>query len=528
MPELSHEQSFELVKTRLKEMGDMPIFSASVNRVHMVSSNPDADAMELAVEVLKDANLTTKVLKLANSPLYNRGQGKIGNLSRAVVVLGFDTVKSAVLTLKLIDSFQHQHPGIDMTGMLVNAYLSGGFVRGISAKCGVKDIEQAYICGLLHNLGEIVSAYTLPAQYAQIQGLRREHNLSRQAAEKQVLGTSLDAIGQAIVSDWEFPSSVVKTLGDHTTKGDSRVRDQTELTGVLSTLANETMELLYAEQPASRKSLAELNYEIAKVAGIKKEQVGEALDHSFKQCCDLAQAYGLNKKHLTPKLRSGGDDDLNKLARQFSFYASSEITTREVAPKNNGASRDKPAQPREEQDETAVAKTVSGGDSNLLLGALFEITGLMSQKAPINTILAKVLEGMHRGIGFDRAVLCLLTPDHRTYTARMSAGQDGEALKQFLSFPVDAQRDLFSKIILEGTELLVTDIDQGGWRQLLPGNFEQATGARSFMLGSLRAKARPVGIFYADKAISKTPITSDEARSFMQLVAQAQLALQMR
>ena len=524
MPELSHEQSFEWVKTRLKEMGDMPIFSASVNRVHVVSSNPDADAMELAVEVLKDANLTTKLLKLANSPLYNRGQGKIGNLSRAVVVLGFDTVKSAVLTLKLIDSFQHQHPGVDMTGMLVNAYLSGGFVRGISAKCGVKDIEQAYICGLLHNLGDIVTAYTLPAQYTQIQNLRREQNLSRQAAEKQVLGTSLDALGQAIVSDWEFPQSVVKTLGAHTTTGDSRVRDQVELTGVLSTLANQTMELLYAEQPTSRKSLAELNYEIAKVAGVKKEQVGEALEHSFKQCCDLAQAYGLSKKHLTPKLRSGDDDDLNKLARQFSFYASSEITTREAAPKNNG----KAQSPAAAMSETPATATVSGGDPNLLLGNLFELTGLMAQKAHINIILAKVLEGMHRGIGFNRAVLCLLAPDHRTYTARMAAGEDSETLKQFMSFPVDANRDLFSKIILEGTELLVGDIDQGGWRQLLPDNFEQATGTRSFMLGSLRAKARPVGIFYADKAISKAPISSDEARSFMQLVAQAQLALQMR
>lgn len=525
MPELSHEQSFDLVKTRLKEMGDMPIFSASVNRVHVVSSNPDADAMELAVEVLKDANLTTKVLKLANSPFYNRGQGKIGNLSRAVVVLGFDTVKSAVLTLKLIDSFQHQHPGIDMTGMLVNAYLSGGFVRGISAKCGVKDIEQAYICGLLHNLGEIVSAYTLPQQYGQIQNLRREQNLSRNVAERQVLGTTLDALGQAIVSDWEFPQSVVKTLGEHTTKGDGRVRDQVELTGVLSSLANEAMELLYAEQPTSRKSLAELNYEIAKVAGIKKEQVSEALEHSFKQCCDMAQAYGLNKKHLTPKLRSGNDDDLNKLARQFSFYASSEITTPESASKTKAT----PAAATPKTKPAGVTeKPAATGDTNLLLGILFEITGLMAQKAHYNTILTKVLEGMHRGIGFDRAVLCLLAPDHRTYTARMAAGPNSEAVKQYLSFPVDAQRDLFSKIILDGNELLVTDIDQGGWRQLLPKDFEQATGARGFMLGALRAKARPVGIFYADKATSKATITSEDARSFMQLVAQAQLALQMR
>jgi HD-like signal output (HDOD) protein len=523
--DLSCEQSLELVKTRLQERGDMPIFSASVNRVHVVSSNPDADAMELAVEVLKDANLTTKVLRLANSPLYNRGQGKIANLSRAVVVLGFDTVKSAVLTLKLIDSFQQQYPGVDMAGMLVNSYLSAGFVRGISAKCGVKDIEQAYICGLLHNLGEIVVAYTLPEQYLKIQALRREQGLAGHAAQKRVLGASFAALGEAVVADWEFPQSVTNTLGERFAKSDGRVRDQVELTARLSALANETMELLYAEQPGSQQSLAELNYEIAKVAGIKKEQVGEALEHSFRQCCDLAQAYGLSKKHLTPTLRNSGDEDLNKLARQFSFYATSEIATPEPQPAPDSPVREGATQANE---ASQAASPAGGGDANLLLGILFETTSLMSRKAHVNTILAKVLEGMQRGVGFDRAVLCLLSPDHRSYAARMSAGADGDALQHYFAFPVDSSRDLFSKIILEGSELLVGDIDQGSWRQLLPDNFEQATGARSFMLGALRARGRPVGIFYADKAVSKAAITSDEARSFMQLVAQAQLALQMR
>jgi len=153
------------IMQRLDEAGDLPIFSASVNRVQMVGSDPTADADALAKEVLKDANLTTKILKLANSPYYSRGGSKVGALSRAIVVLGFDLLKTTVLTMKLIDSFQEQkRPDKNIERMLVKAYMSAGFVKEMAEYICAKSTEQSYVCGLFHNIGQVIVASVMPEE----------------------------------------------------------------------------------------------------------------------------------------------------------------------------------------------------------------------------------------------------------------------------------------------------------------------------------------------------------------------------
>jgi len=95
-----------------EKKGDLPIFNTSLNKVRSISSDPDSHAMELAQTIMKDANLSVKLLRIANSPFYNRGMGKIASVSRAVILLGFDSIKNLCMTLKLIESFTDDQPKV--------------------------------------------------------------------------------------------------------------------------------------------------------------------------------------------------------------------------------------------------------------------------------------------------------------------------------------------------------------------------------------------------------------------------------
>jgi len=530
--EESPDEVLENIMNRLKDSGDLPIFSASVNRVQLVGSDPESDAMSLAMEVLKDANLTTRVLKLANSSYYNRGHVKVGALSRAIVMLGFDVIRSTVLTMKMIESFQYDHPAIDMDSLLVNAYMSAGFVREMATECGIKEVEQSYVCGLLHNLGEVVSAFTMPEEYLEIQTLVNKEGVSWARAQKRVFGMPLRNIGKSIVEKWEFPDTVVNTIAVHQRGKKLSINDKVALNRGLASVSTDMMSLLYSNTPTTNASFSDLSNDLTKMAGLSSESITNCLEKSFKQSCELAEEYGLDKKLLCPKIRSNSDDKkLDKMARQLSFYATNKAPADLSDDEENGYDDGYDAEPQEviESTEHEVDTAAAVGDANVLLSVLHELTGMMANKAQLNTVFKKIVEGLQLGVGFDRAMFCFLTPDHNHYTARVANGTKVESLKDYFnSVPVDVAHDLFSKIIMEGNELLVPDVTQGNWVNLLPKNFVEKVGVRSFVVASVRIKDRPIGLIYADKISSGSTVTADDNRGFMQMVAQAHLALQVR
>ena len=559
----SHEKTMARISEGMKRLGDLPIFSTTINKIRRMSSDPDSDAMSVAKEVLKDANLSSKLLRLGNSAFYNRGVGKISVISRAVIVLGFDTVKNLTLTLKLIESFQDANPAVEMDKMLVKSYLAAGFVRDIADKCGVKDIEESYVCALLHNLGEITVAYVLPDEYLCIAELVREEGLSRAQAEHTVLGTSIARISQDLATSWEFPPAVVNTMAPSESKITRQVKDRVSFNSSITSLAHQLLHNLYTDA-GDNDQLSDTLEMISKVTGLNDGMVENYLSESFRMSCSLATEYGLKKKLLQPKFSSGEGTLRNKWARQFSYYASMDEQSVAANPAeppaaslsatsamptpvsasspNRAAVGDTPAAsptatvspqppaavqldvPQATSPDEAAAPHVN---PILQLQIIQEITALITRSARLSEVFIKVLDGINRGAGFERVLLCLVTPDRNHYVGRLAAGSDRDALKQYFSFPINPSSDLFSKTLMEGGELLVSDAADSMRRNLLPSDFVEMTKALGFVVASLRYQEKAVGFFYADCAISGRSIDEADERNLLQFVTQARLALRL-
>lgn len=540
------KDTFREIDQRMEQLGDLPIFSATVNRVSRVSNDKNSDAMALAVEVMKDANLTAKLLRLANSSYYNRGLGKISAISRAVVLLGFETVSNLCLTLKLIDSFHTENPAIDMNAMLVNAFLTAGLMREVSARAGVDDIEQSYICGLLHGLGEIIVAYTLPEKYVDMQDMRGQGGVSWIEIQKQVLGGNFTDVGQRLAKCWEFPETVVRTMEPVELNRAITKRDRNELNRSMATLAQASLDLVYGRAEDNSETLGELLHDMGELAGISRAEIEKSLTKTFHTCCELANDYGLDAKTLMPPVEETDDSLLNKTTRQFAYYVGTQaginIDVIEEAPvadsktskADKGVTDKVAATAKEKLDQAnapAVAKTLgeksaSTGDTQIQLDILQQITGMMSSQAGVHHVFGKIVEGVQRGVGFDRVILCLLSADHSQLIGRITHGDGVEVLKEYFNIPVRDQRNLFIRVLREGNEILVSNVGDEAWAASIPDDYRQRVAAPGFMIGAIRAGKRPVGLLYADNGMSRRAISENEKQGFLQFINQGRLALQ--
>lgn len=552
-----HEKTMARLREGMERLGDLPIFSTSINKIRRISSDPNSDAMAVAQAVLKDANLSTKLLRLSNSAYYNRGVGRIAVISRAVIVLGFETVRNLTLTLKLIESFQNAPPGVEMAKMLVRAYLAAGFVRDIADKCGVKDVEESYVCALLHNLGEITVAYVMPEEFLRISELIQQEGRGRAEAEQTVLGTTMSRISQDLASSWEFPSTVVNSMAPPPEKIGNALKDQVTFNRSIASLAHQLLDNLYTDN-GDNEQLTETLQNMAKATGLQDDMVQNYLNNSFRTSCALAAEYGLSKHLLKPKLGDGEATTRNKWARQFSYYAS----INEEAPATDEAAEDvesapaatatTPGSPSQAAPPGPVKTNAESSpspqgeashgpgrapkcaeptqrpvNSHVQLEIIQEITALIAKSARLSEVLLKVLDGLHRGAGFERVLLCFVTPDRRSYVGRLAAGSQRDVLKDYFSFPIDPAGDLFSKILMDGGELLVDDSSAERWRNLLPSGFVEVVKAKNFVIAALRYQEKAVGFFYADCAVTGHAIDEADQKNLLQFVTQARLALRL-
>ncbi|TPW14922.1 MAG: putative signal transduction protein, partial [Halothiobacillaceae bacterium] len=325
MEKIAEQDNDMLVTLRahIEMKGDLPIFNASLNHVRRISSDPDADAMEPAQTIMKDANLSIKLLRIANSPYYARGSVKLGSISRAVVLLGFDVIKSLCLTLRLIESFQDEHPTVAMNRMVARAYLTAGFVRDLALKAGIKNAEDSYVCGLCHSLGEIAVGYFLPNKFQEIIELQRDSHCSWSQSQERVLGMSLAAIGQQLAHDWNFSGKVIGSMAEYRPEVEGVIKNGLQLNHAMVSLGSQVIDNLYLKDRRSPKTLRELMVDLQNSTALKMDAIETSLEESFQLSCELIKSYGLSPHILEPAVHASGDSLRDRLALEFSFYARS-------------------------------------------------------------------------------------------------------------------------------------------------------------------------------------------------------------
>lgn len=159
--------TIEFLLRRIQRKQDFPAISRTLIDINrLTSGDTSASADELADVVLKDFALTSKLLKLANSAFYGRRCSPLISVSQAIVFLGVEHVRMTANSLVLFTSLKSDTSALRDT--LTRSLLSGLIAQRLAAHQHIHRAEQIFICGLFHNLGEILAAYYLTDEFDEI------------------------------------------------------------------------------------------------------------------------------------------------------------------------------------------------------------------------------------------------------------------------------------------------------------------------------------------------------------------------
>ncbi len=203
---LTREEKLELCVERIFHGEGVPPFCDHANEVMLRTLDLDGNSIELVRVVLKDLGLTSKILRLANSAMYNHSGRPILSVPHAIILLGWDKVRNMVSTVRYIEQFANRSPCL--RELLLLSVLTAVHGRDVAAAIGYPRPEEAYICGLFRNLGEVLIACHYPHEYSRIILTMHEEKIPERPACWRVLDFAWDEVGMRIAEGWNMPAQV--------------------------------------------------------------------------------------------------------------------------------------------------------------------------------------------------------------------------------------------------------------------------------------------------------------------------------
>jgi HD-like signal output (HDOD) protein/signal transduction histidine kinase len=174
----------------------------------------DAGMPELAALIAKDAAMTSKILTVANSSAYHRNQRTVG-LEQSLVSLGTDMIKTLVISESVFQTFNSfPHSGsTDLRGFWKGSLTTAVIARDVAKKMEYPHVEEAYLAGLLHNVGRLALLATAPKEYSFNFMARDDEDLC--AVEQRTLQITHSEAGAWLIERWHLDSFLADSVLYH-------------------------------------------------------------------------------------------------------------------------------------------------------------------------------------------------------------------------------------------------------------------------------------------------------------------------
>jgi HD-like signal output (HDOD) protein len=465
----------------VREHGGLPSVGRIVGQLSTLLESDTEAVQELADVILADVSLTQRLLRIANTVPFRSGPQAVTTVTRAIMLLGFNQVRSAALGLVLLEGVlaaagRSAEATARIRAEFHQALLASSLARELLAPVRAEEAEEAGIAGMFRNVGRLLLAVYAPETLAQMRQAMAEGEITEAAAARRVLGRSLDELTERALRDWQLPDRITAGVTplppriESPTGAADRVRAAAQF-------ADEVAAALQASDPmAAERQLTQVLDRFAPAFAIERSALMRLLDAAAARTRDFELACGM-------------------------------------APQDSPLARLLDALPRDSQLAPVVVEAAAERDAvgrphnarDILLAGLADATDALAratepgQGPSLNDIVRIVLEAMYCGLGYARTALVLRDPAAGVYRTRAAFGTP----KLQLGFALQGPPHLFAAALAQATDLHIADVTSEKVQASLPDWFRRdCPQTKSFLLMPLVVAGKPVGFFYADRMLT--------------------------
>lgn len=195
--------------TLFQQQNALPTIPKVVQELIDSFNNDDVSIDEIASKLAADQVLSAKLLRLANSSYYHSSRS-IGTVDDAVLMLGFMTVRTLVVSSGLTGSFKAM-PGVDLKQFWRYSMHTAVIAKWI-AKQVHGNSDFAFTVGLMHAIGQLLMHAAMPEQMLQIDKIANPLDSRRASVEKTSFGYNFTDVGAELAKRWKFPENFAKVI----------------------------------------------------------------------------------------------------------------------------------------------------------------------------------------------------------------------------------------------------------------------------------------------------------------------------
>lgn len=451
---------------------EMPALCSTVRDLEKLAKDDVSSLALLGRSVMHDNALTSRILRVANSAIYNKGINQVSTVSRAAVVLGFDTIRNICITAKLLTSLlenKHLSEGVytRLLKLMAQSFQAAMLARMMMSDRGESLREEVFIASLLYRIGE--SAFwsmggEIPDQ------LHRKLSVIDDKAEQNALiraelGASFVQLTQGIARSWGLGEVLQKSLA----QPDERMP---EIHCIY--LADKLSELLSLPQ-VDPVELQKRLTQAAEMLDISVDDMTLRVIQCNQVTHKLAIEYGAKAiVSYLPEPSRVADGIVSPVI---------EAVTRQV-------------------------------DQGYQLAKLRQLTQYAVVKTDFNQIMQTTLEGILSGVGVDRCGVLLLSPSRKLLQPRVMMGDDAEMLKQAFVIALDDHASVFSQCIEQKRSFWVNAPSSKDCTVQMDDVLVEKLSKFGFLIAPLAIGHKVLGLFYADRHSTRRYFEQQDNDSF--------------